>query len=339
MVDGGAIDRSDSHSLRQVGEINFDDLPGVVPNVAGAVDDGVNNVEVAATGADKKPAADNLGAKGAAGGGERLAPDGADGAADIEGGLESPEARKARMDREAIIQGLLNGRSRWEGKFFFDLVFYLKQTHVLMSIVGCHKMHPFQILERIVIYLAAVVGSYGVVIAFMDKTGKREDGIAIWIEGVSASFCVSCFTTIATKCLTCGCVQPGSCCAHRALRWIAEGVGRLLAITCVISAVIVLGIGIVVGRHHELNFWKATWSWGLAQVVNLKWGLLFEFFAFSFAYWRESRGALSQSKYPHGPSYPKDLEMLWGNDRCSCHRKSRFMAPKIQIHAPDAGSS
>lgn len=234
-----------------------------------------------------------------------------------------PEERK---NREAIIQGLLQGRVVWYFGFWQDFWFYVKQTHVVIGIFLAHSMHPYSKLERMGVWLSSAVAGFGLSMMLLDETGEKKQDAAVIAAGISASIVLAIMNLIMVQCMTCSCIQEGSSCfkcAGDRGRSAAENVGWCLGAVGWIFALIFLGGGFLFRKAPLAIVIRAfVVSQGFSFLLGLGTGMLM----FMLAYYgccgccSGQAGAdrvKTSSPYPYGAEYPKDRNMFQAGDSCN----------------------
>jgi len=254
----------------------------------------------------------------------------------VQGTPETPEEAEARKNRESIVQGLLYGRVVWADSFLQDFWFYMKQTHVFLSIFLCHDLHPFSRFERFVTFLASLAASFGLSMLFLDKSGEKLDSDMAAAAGLAASIVMSIMYAITVTAFTCSCVQEGGCiggCMGGSVRSRVESFGRCIGCTNVVISLLVLAGGLLHGKEHKLPISLGFEAWAYAQVYSIALAVATGLLLFLFAYYglrcccccacccpgqAGPDGSKPSSAYPYGVEYPTDKALLWGGDHCSC---------------------
>jgi len=262
-------------------------------------------------------------------------------------------------NRAVIITGLTMGRIVWKGDFCRDLVFYIKQTHVLIGMFCCHKLHPFTRVDRFIVWLEAICAGFGLSLLMVeDFRGETRKDLVGRSFALSVSICLSIMNVIVAQAATCRWVQAGTPIYDLCGRWgkcIGQKAGQVIVLQGMVISLLILVAGL--SRATYIDVGKDGWrniryTFAVAQVYSWIFGVFICIGFYMLLYCGLGRwncccafcvgsGQVGSNykpdwMYPYGPEYPTDYEMMWKNDRCSYYDETEAAkhAAKRQAAAP-----
>ena len=163
----------------------------------------------------------------------------------------------------SLKRDLVEGRTAWNRGFLGDFWFVLCNSHPLLSIVLCHKDHPFSKKERLVVQFCTLSMSFFISSLVNDDAG--EDGVDP-IVGVLLGLPVMVFGAALKFAATCPCAQRGVCLPFRCF---LEGIGAMFIAWGILIAIGLLVAGaLVLDGNAELAAEDVVGDWGVAQVMS-----------------------------------------------------------------------
>lgn len=252
-----------------------------------------------------------------------------------------------KKNQEAIIQGLIMGRVVWSGNLCEDYWFYLKQSHVILGIICCHRMHPYTRVERIVLFISLSLAGFGLSYMLLDSEGEMKETMTAQAVGIMVSITLIIAQIIMYQAALCKCVQEGSCifnCCGQRAKAVGEWAGRCIVLIGMIFGACCFLFGVLIGMMKGVPLGTAIQAWVFSQVYSWVLSVFTGFLQFGF-YWygcwpccccnicsdylgngqagqclSGENAAHPKFCYPHGIEYPADMDTLWDADRCSTHR-------------------
>jgi len=236
-----------------------------------------------------------------------------------------PPTTQSIHDTEAMVQGLLHGRVYWYGDLRSDLWFWIKQTHAVLGIFLCHKMHPYSHRERFAEWLCCGCASFAVGLLLVRSTGEKRSGASV-VSVING--CILAVLHMLMKILaTCGCMQDGSPLHSERCQRYCEKCGCLIMTCICFNVFFLLSLCIYFALWADVPIDHVFQVWAQSQVVAFASSIATCIARFMFK-WYGLRvlfpgqggpdGARPKNAYPFGHALPADPQVLPGGDRCCC---------------------
>lgn len=237
---------------------------------------------------------------------------------------------------EAIVQGLAQYRVVWGGGVCADGLLFIKQTHVLIGIFACHRMHPYSRCERFCVWLCLLCAGLGLSLLFVGPDGRRGKDRGAHAEAgfVALVICIMHFVLQQVAMARC-CAAGGMCYCWGAGDWVGKCAGNIILFGALLIAIVFLFAGVRRAMNKATPVDKAIAAWVVSQIYSNIGGVLISVGMYVYQLYGccccnpcsylcgTGQGLRPPFQpdycFPHGPEYPKDMHSFWQGDRFGCY--------------------
>lgn len=227
------------------------------------------------------------------------------------------------VDREAypiFVERITMGSVIFSQSYASDAWLYLKNNHLILSILLAHPKHPFSKAERLVCLFCSVIMGFGLTCAFNLITKEPTKTILSVVIGGLIQGIYDALLRVFAECL---CVQGCPRCIVKCF----ELCGRVGMVLQFLLGCVVLCIGLVafLTEMPVAELGGVTWRFGLSKAASwLVASLLFCFISYHFARRSQMRPASARRSFKEKEAHEK-----WNTPQdpwcccCSCFITAR----------------